>query len=607
MKKRIISVIMVFILSITAAVPALAAGYKDLEGHWAKEYMLDLAERGYLTGSDGAMRPNANITAAETLTLLSRFYKPSDAEFSLIQSDYQTIVTESVPGSFSWAYKYLVVCLAAGIITEPELKSMNLAAEMKKEQFSFYLVRALQMTSEAQALSGTALAFTDAEFISDKCRGPVARLVAIKIVGGDDAGRFLPQSSLTRAVAATMISRALDYLETNSKTLVVEAYNGLSRLEGIITSVGAGRLNIRSFDGLTRDYSVPASARVTVNGAAKALNALYVGCSAVVSLKNGSVVKAAINEYADVSWVQGTVNSISSSATARDLYIKNLSTGTVTRYTIPAAAVCTRDGASIAPTAVKETDFVTLKSEKGVVTQVAVTSGSRELSGVISEINYGTTVTLKITDNAGMRFVFLLDIAVPPQILRGSTPISIDRLKTGGAVTVMLERCEVATIVSTGTEATRTGELTSISATKSGTVWVITADDGTAVSLTLDENAGVYSGSKSILPTDIKIGDRVSVVVYNNVITEINLTSSVTSADKVTGGVLALDAAKKIVTMLTPAGKLVYINTSSVVTIVSAGTGRSAALSSITPDSQIVAYGAYSDSTHFNAKLIIIE
>ncbi|NLA87789.1 MAG: S-layer homology domain-containing protein [Clostridiales bacterium] len=607
MKKGIISVIMVFVLSITATVPVLAAGYKDLEGHWAKDYMLDLAEKGYLTGSDGAMRPNANITAAETLTLLSRFYKPSDPEFALIQSDYQAIVTESVPASFNWAYKNLAVCLAAGIVTELELKSMSLGAEMKKEQLSFYLVRALQLTEEAQTLSGAALTFTDAELISDSCRGSVAKLVAIKIVGGDDAGRFLPQSSLTRAVAATMISRALDYLKTNSKTLVVESYSGLSRLEGIITSVGAGRLDIRSSDGLTRDYTVPVSARVTVNGAAKALSALYVGFSAVVSVQNGSVVKVEISENADVAWVQGAVNSISSSSTTHYLYIRDLSAGTVTRYTIPAAAVCTRDGTSIAPTAVKDTDFVTLKIEKGFVTRVDATSGSREVSGVVSEISYGTTVTLKITDNAGTRFVFLLDIAAPPQILRGSTPLSIDRLKTGGAVTVMLERCQVATIVSTGTETTRTGELTSISATKSGTVWVITADDGTALSLTVDENAGVYSGSKSILLSDIKIGDRVSVVVYNNVITEINLTGSVTSSDKVTGSVLALDAAKKIVTMLTPTGKLIYINTSSVVTIVGAETGRSAALSSITPDTQIVAYGVYSDSTHFNAKLIIIE
>ena len=607
MKKRIVSVIMLLVLTLSVSVPALAAGYKDLEGHWAKEYMLDLAEKGFMTGYDNAMRPDANITASETLVLLSRFYKPSDAENALIQSDYQAIVSGSVPASLSWAYKNLAVCLAAGIITESELRSMNLGTEMNKEQLSFYLVRALQLTAEAQALSGASLAFTDAQMISEKYRGSVAKLVGIKIVGGDDAGRFMPQSPVTRAIAATMVSRALDYLNKNNKTLVVEAYSGMSRLEGIITSVGAGKLSIRPFDGLTREYTVSAAAQVTVNGEAKPLNALYVGCSAVVSIKNGAVVKAAISSDADISWVQGAVVSSSASSAARYLYVRDLSTGSTTSHIIPSTAVCGREGTTIDPADIKNTDFVTIKKEKGIVTRVEAASGSRELSGVISEIQYGTTVTFKITDTAGTKYLFLLDINRLPHILRGSTPISIDRLKTGGTVTVITEHGEAATIISTGTETTITGELTSISMTKNGTIWVVTADDGTASSLTLDENASAYSGTKAILISDIKVGDRVSVVVYNNIIIEITLNSSVSSSDKVSGAVLAVDTANKVITILTPNGKLVYINISSLVSLINSATGRSVTLDSITPNLQIVAYGAYSDSTHFNANSIIIE
>ncbi len=607
MKKRIISIVMVFVLAVSVGIPALAAGYTDLNGHWAKEYMLDLAEKGYMTGNDNAMRPDAKITASETLVLLSRFYRPSEAENTLIQSDYQTIVTENVSSTYSWAFKELAVCLAAGIVTEAELKSMDLGIEMKKEQLSFYLIRALQLTTEAETLSNAALTFKDAAQISAGCRGAVAKLVELKIVGGDDLGQFLPQSSVTRAIAATMVSRALEYLENNNKTLVVEAYSGLVRLEGIIDAVGAARLDVRTFDGLVREYTVPASAQVTVNGTAKALNALYTGCSAVVSLKNGTVSKIAISQDADTAWVQGTVSSVSLTTTANKLYVRNLSTGAVTPYVIPTAAVCAREGTSIAPSGIKDTDFVTLKIVKGVVTRADVISGSRELTGVISQIDYGTTVTFKVTDDAGTKYRFLLNISRLPQILRGSTAISIDRLKTGGAVTVMLERCEIATIVSTGTETTLTGELTSISTTKSGTVWVVTPDGGAAVTLTLDENAGVYSGAKAMLLSDIKVGDKVTVVVYNTIITEINLNSSASSSDKVSGGVLAVDATSKVITILTPGGKLVYINISAVVSIISAATGRSVSLSAITADSQIVAYGAYSDSTHFGANSIIIE
>jgi hypothetical protein len=72
MKKRIVSAILVLFLMVSVSIPALAVEYPDLKGHWAEKYMKDLAERGYLSGSNNGMRPDAQITAVETLALLSR-------------------------------------------------------------------------------------------------------------------------------------------------------------------------------------------------------------------------------------------------------------------------------------------------------------------------------------------------------------------------------------------------------------------------------------------------------------------------------------------------------------------------------------------------------
>lgn len=608
MKRRIVSVVMVLIILLAVGIPATAANYTDLNGHWAKDYMLDLADKGFLTGySDNTMRPNANITAAETLALLSRFYTFTEEESKFIEADYQAVVTSSVAANYSWAYKNLAVCLAAGIVTEPELKSMQLGVEMKKEQLAVCLVRAMQLTAEAEALSGTVMPFVDNTSIADSARGAVAELVAIKIVGGDDTGHFLPQSSVTRAVAATMVSRALDYLAEQSKTLTVAAYSGLSRREGIITSVGSSVLSIRGYDGLTREYNIPSTVEVTVNGTAKSLNTLYIGCRAVISMKNNAVLKVVISSDETISWVQGVVSSITSSTTYDYLYVKDISAGSVTRYTIPSTATCTKDGVSIDPTSLKDTDFVTIKSVNNVVTSVKVITGPTELSGVISAIDYGTTVTLKITDNTGTKYRFLLNISKLPPISRGGTVISIDRLKVGNAVTVLMARNDITSIVTSGTESTITGELTSISITKNGTVWVVTSDDGTATSLTLDENAGAYSGSQSILLSDISIGDRVAVVVFNNTITEINLITAVSTSDKISVSVLAVDTTNKTITALTPNGKLVYISTSKVISVIDSATGRTVSLTTIKVDSRIVAYGAYTDSSSFAATSIVIE
>jgi hypothetical protein len=191
--------------------------------------------------------------------------------------------------------------------------------------------------------------------------------------------------------------------------------------------------------------------------------------------------------------------------------------------------------------------------------------------------------------------------------LRGTTPISIDRLKAGSAVTVKISDSEIVQIIASGTEDTITGELTSITSTKTGTLWQITKTDGTVVSLKLDENAAAYSGTKAVLLSDIKVGDQVSVVVYADTITEIHLKSAVASSDKVTGSIIAIDFSKRTITLLTPENKLIYINITTVSSVIYAGTGVMIEILELKVDDQIVAYGTYKDATHFNATAIIIE
>ncbi len=158
-----------------------------------------------------------------------------------------------------------------------------------------------------------------------------------------------------------------------------------------------------------------------------------------------------------------------------------------------------------------------------------------------------------------------------------------------------------------GSEDTLVGELTSTSTTKDGTVWVITQDNGTSITLTLDDSAAVYNGTTAVLITGIKVGDRISVVVYDNVITEIYLVTAVSSATKITGTVLTVDTTDHVITMLTSTGKLVYIDADWCNAMIRASTGFSVSLSQIDEDDLLVAYGSYADSSNFKALTIILE
>lgn len=607
MKKRALSIILAIVLTLALSVPAFATTYSDLTNHWAKTYMEDLASKGLLSGySDGTMKPDNKITTCETLALLSRLYTLTDTELQMIQSDYETTVKGLVSPTLSWAYKNIEICLASGIISLDELKSSSLTGDTTKERISVYIVRAMQMTSDASKLTIADLKFSDVAKISSDCVGSIAELYTLGIVKGDDSNSFAPQTSVTRGVAAALISRALTYLDNNNTDLVIGAYSGATRSTGIITSVSGSSLEIRGYDGFTKTYSVSSDAEVTVNQTSKALSATYVGCYATVTAKSGVVLKLAIDSDSTIKWLQGAASSVSVSTSINNLNYKNLTTGTITSYTVPSTATITRSGTSVLLSTISANDFVTIKMVNSVITAVYVAPSSSELSGSVNSITYGTTVKLIMTDSNGVEYSLLLDIADLPTIKRGDKTISIDQLKTGNSITVVFTTSKITSITAVGTGGTITGALSSFTTSESGTVWVLTVN-GVKKTYAVDDYVSVYNGTTAISLSDIHVGDQVSVVVYDNTITDISLVSTTVSSTKVTGTVLKVDTNNQLITLLTTSNKLIYVKTSTVASMIVASTGNYTYLSSIAVNSKLTAYGAYSDSKTFTAKSIIVE
>ncbi len=608
MKKRILTSIMAIVLVVSLSVPAFAATYSDLTNHWAKTYMESLASSGYMNGySDGTMKPDKNITYSEALALFSRLYSFTELQSKMIEADYGTVVKATVPTTLSWAYKNIQICLAAGILTESELRSIDLTATITREQISVYLVRAVQLTSQANALSTQTLSFADAGSISSGCVGSIAELVTIGVVKGDEKNNFLPKSNVTRAVVATMVYRTLDYIKTKGITLSVAAYVGLAQTEGIIRSVSGSTFELCGYDGLTRVYTLPSSAKVTVNDIAGTLSSSYVSCKAMLTTKSGAITNLAVESASSVDWVQGVVSSVSTSTSSGSLTILKLDSAIVTSYTVPTAAKITRSGATAALTSIVKSDFVTVKLVGGIVSEVNAVSGDKTLAGTVSEIKYGTIVSLKIEDSVGSMYTFQFAISGLPTIKRGDATVTIDRINAGATVTMTIDDCKVTKIVIEGSENTISGVVTSITTSTGGTAWVVKKSDGTTASYTLDEGVAAYSGTTEINISKIAVGDSVTIVAYEDVITVVKLVSSASSQTKVTGTVLEVNTSTAIVTILTSDNKLVYINVKSTASIINAKTGSSLYYTGIVVGSSLVAYGEYADSRNFTAKSIIIE
>lgn len=612
MKKRLVSLLLVLTLLASLSVSALAASYTDLKGHWSEPYITELSDLGYLTGyTDGTVKPDKTITACEALALLSRFYPIDEDVAQWIHEDYGDFVASYIDPALSWAYDEIEVCLAAGILSQNELKNLRLTAAIDKELLSVLLVRGLQLTDEAaEALeNGAKLTFEDTSEITTSYRGHIAVLVNNGIIEGNTKNQFTPNASVTRGVVSAMVVRGLDYVEKQGGSLVLDGYEHFSKRAGVITSVSGSTVTFRDTEGVSRSYTIPASAAVTVGGETKTLTDSYTGCYITIRSENEKVTAVAVRNEEGVSWSQGMLTDVAKTSNGYNLYIKNLDTGKSIRILAPTGAAVTINGEKKELSALKAGMYALLTVKNDRATEIAAASGSYTLSGKITTLTYGATVILDVSAADGGTVHYLLDLAALPTIMRGSNQVSIERLNVGDEVTMTVEECYLKKVAATANESTIDGTLTSIVSTTSGTTWIITDGDGSTHSLTLDPSADAYQGSKTILVGVIQVGDTVSVVADGKTITEVYLKSANgNTATKVSGTVLVVDAKAKQITILNSTGKLIYISTSSVGSIVDAtNNGKTITLSSVEANDQILAYGSYTDSSNFTATSIVVE
>lgn len=600
MRKRALTILMVFVLTFSICIPALA--YTDLTNHWAKDEMEDLAKRGYLSGySNNTMKPDKEVTTCELLVMLSRLYTFTDIQSEKIKADYDAVVTKTLPSSLSWAKDNIGICLAAGIISEFELKQMDLTAEIEKQQLAIYFVRAMQLTEQAEAMKGRELSYGDAKDISESSHGSVVKLAELEILKGDDKNNFNPRDKVTRAVMAVAMLRSIDYLEKNEITLEVQEYNGLSLEKGILVSSSSDCVELRGFDGLIREYKIPAGAKVTVDGDSKNLTSSYEDCYAEIYLNKSTVSEVKIEKGTSVKWKQGIITTLKASSSK--LYIKDPLTEKTTSYPVPSSAVVMEKDEKISLSGITRSNFLTIRSKKDSITNIYSAAMPDDITGVISDINYGEIVSMKIKDESGTQYCFSFNILDLPTIKRGDTTITIDRLKIDNEVHMIYKNGVITHITAKGEEDTLTGTVTSMTTSVSGTVWTLRLSSGTERSLTLDDGVAVYNGSTSILLSDIRVGDQVKVVIYGDVVTDVYLQAATTSANTISGRILATD--NKIITMITAADKLIYVDTSSA-TMVSSSTGKTVYFSKLENSTDIIAYGTYKNATEFAATVIIL-
>ncbi|SFF07795.1 Alpha-tubulin suppressor [Paenibacillus algorifonticola] len=192
--------------SIYAVIRTDGPSFADMQGHWAKAEVEQLAARFIVNGiSAERFAPNDSITRAEFASLLVRSMGIS-LEHDSAYKGFTDIA------STAWYASEVEAAVRAGLVQGLTSERFGPNERISREQMAVMIARALTIVSKdgtEPVDSGAQVAFADKDLISPWAETAVAETAKAGIITGMDGQAFAPKDSATRAQAAVMLNRFL--------------------------------------------------------------------------------------------------------------------------------------------------------------------------------------------------------------------------------------------------------------------------------------------------------------------------------------------------------------------------------------------------------------
>ena len=406
--KRLLSCLLslVMVFSLTALPASAATTFPDIQTHWAKSYIEAMTTAGMFKGyEDGNFKPENQLTTAEALALCARAIGLDSSTTMDIATDYYTEVKTLLNNEQTWFYQEFSVCLATGILTSSDLKSLyqsgDLTDPIEKEDLAVYLVRAMQLGPMADRLTSYPLTFDDASSISADAKPSVYLLHVYGIVEGDEFNDFSPKLNVTRAVMATMLTRAIAYMQAHGTSPDLPEYTDYAFRQGVIasTSEANGVIQLTLNSDLTGaaigTITLPANVKIYENNMETTSSALKNGRHARICLDSTGTAFA-VRVSAELETFTATVNGID----GKNVAVTVNGSGrllTMDRFTQVQIGNKTTGDASIVDTGANYTTAVCKLDDQGRLVAIQFTGGTSTVEGILSDYTKASTSSASAT------------------------------------------------------------------------------------------------------------------------------------------------------------------------------------------------------------------
>lgn len=223
-------VVSIFVTMNMSLISGTAAGktkFSDVTQNysWATDAINELVEKGVIDGVGGKkFAPDAPVTKAQFAKMLAGALELEAPQAEVTEETEEVTVQETVYKDITeehWAYPYVLA--SKEFFYESESANFNPDENYSREKCAYAIAYALGYGGKsANLLDASVLEnnFTDVKDITPALKSAVAMTVERGIVKGS-SGMVRPKGEVTRAEAAVLLHRAMQYKARNSQNLFI--------------------------------------------------------------------------------------------------------------------------------------------------------------------------------------------------------------------------------------------------------------------------------------------------------------------------------------------------------------------------------------------------
>lgn len=554
MLKKAAAVIAGISILASSFVPSYAyAKFSDIEEErygWAKPYILDMADKGFITGyEDGTFRPDNEVTRLECLALFSRAMgcdeSVSESVLELAHDKYDTLIKNY---ALPWGQDEIVYMLYKGALQKSDLDTYLSGTEkhkaMKRYEAAIIITKAMGGEKKAVADLGVALSYADAEEIPSNAVQYVHYVTEKGIMKGMDDNMFSPDTAVTRSQMAVMLSNTVSRTDYS----FIQA-----RLADVDESMR--EVTVRTASGETKTYIYNDNTVMREVGEAVQPAYITTGVQAILMLSGNTLIAVDTLSSEPDTTITGRYKNMSSSNGIIKLRVVPAGETETQQYTCSVDVAISFDGTPATMRSFKDGDSVTLEIVGGEVVSIKGETKTITISGAkVENLDVGEDVKITIShaDNEynGKTYVVASNVSVT----KNDKEVDLRSIYAGDTVTLTVEYGEVKKIKASARTAVVEGTIQAVTISSNPNITVRVNGKDQVYSVTSDVSI-IINGSEGQL-VDFGVGDTVKITTESNAVKKIVSDNVKELSGTVLGIITGVNSSYKVITLRKDNGEL---------------------------------------------------